>query len=207
MNLNLRIHHFLAVSLLVLAGCGTPTTNNGTASNPLNGLSSPSPSPALPPSADVFSAQESEFTTLPSSEKLTENPYIRGKAVSYYKEIPYEKRSEKGAAPWKYDIFARGLPFAASPNEVETVVLRTCEESKGSDLTVEKGKPGERTMPAFKWKCEIVLVDRSIPAVIHKRQFENSYGQTVLVNADAKEFRPGWPSLEVQRFLESLPRQ
>ena len=203
-----RIYHLLAISLLTFAGCGTPSTgNNGSAANPPAALSSPSPSPAFPPSSEVFKAKEAELTSLPATEKLTEEPYIKGKAVSYFKEIPYEKKSEKAKMPWKYDSFAKGLPFATSPDEVDTVVLRTCEENKGPDYTVEKGQPGERKIPAFKWQCEIVLIDRSIPAVIHKRQFENSYGQTAIVNADAKEFRPSWPSLDVQRFLESLPRK
>ena len=107
-------------------------------------------------------------------------------------------------------VYQKYTPFplaviAKKPEEVETVILEKCDEiSLGS---YARSNPGEKaeTIPAFGWKCEITIVDKTIPAVIYRKTFQNKLEELKIISGSGKEDRAAPPSNEIGEFLKSLP--
>jgi hypothetical protein len=141
--------------------------------------------------------------------QLTAQPYIKGKIVYYFQHITLKDKSEKKLTGW---VYQKNTPFplaviAKKPEEVETVILEKCDEiSLGSYARSITGGKSE-TIPAFGWKCEITIVDKTIPAVIFRKTFQNKLEEFKLVSTTGKEDRTAPPSNEIGEFLKALPQK
>lgn len=111
-------------------------------------------------------------------------------------------------AAWVYEEHDP-FPLARStqnPAEVGTVILLKCDEiSLGNYATF--GGSGSQRIPVFGWKCEVTIVDRSIPAVIHRKTFQNKSEELKLITKNEKdEVREPPPYNEINEFLRSIPQ-
>ncbi|CAN5647885.1 hypothetical protein BH20ACI4_BH20ACI4_30630 [soil metagenome] len=87
------------------------------------------------------------------------------------------------------------------------MILEKCEEiSLGSYNGSITGKDSEK-IPAYGWKCEITIVDKTIPAVVYRKTFQNKLEELKLISGSGKEDRAAPPSNEIGEFLESLPQK
>ena len=152
---------------------------------------------------------------LPARVQLTKEPYFKGKAAFYSYDVELKEPDHF----WLLDNDLRGdfsgydLKIkdvtAQTPEEVETVVLRKCQQirkgtyriySKTTDATLN-------TVPAYIWRCELTIVDRTIPAVIHRKKFESTLEETGSATGREEEFDAGIPYEEIYDFLACLPRR
>lgn len=223
----------IAIFAAMALGCSLPTLVSRSVAPPV-ASPSPSPTPKVTPKPSAtptpfatpdkqvetrakefaFNVREDELRKLPARVQLTKEPYIRGKAAFYSYDV------ELGEEPlWLLDNDLRGDfsgydqkikdVTAQMPEEVETVVLRRCQQvrkgtyriySKATDATLN-------TVPAYIWRCELTIVDRTIPAVIHRKRFESTLEETGSATGHEEEFDAGIPYEEIYEFLAALPRR
>jgi hypothetical protein len=202
MSRNLVMKSLVAVALFVMSGCGS-SSNNKQSQQP-----TPSPS-ATPKSVErqvLFNSKEAEFTKLPAKVQLTKEPYITGKAVLYFQRVSLEQKAKDEKAHWVYDtdINQRKFPFAANLEEVGTIILSKCEEIS---LGNYEKQFTEEKIPAYGWKCEVTIIDKTIPAVIHRKTFQTQLDDHKFTGKDAKEIHESAPNIEINNFLDSLPQK
>jgi len=115
---------------------------------------------------DRLQARLEEFSQVPSREQLTDQPYIKGRALVITKRQEPSVMSMEDPIYWGSDK-AKEL-MAETPEQVATVVvLNYSKEAAGSYKIV--GASGG--VSASREICEVVVIDRSIPAVIHRKTF------------------------------------
>ena len=110
-------------------------------------------------------AQVEEFSQLPR-EQLTEQPYIKGRAMIITKRQEPQRTSIEDPVYWGTDD-AKQL-MAESPEQVQSVVLLQYSKEAAGSYKVAGASGG---VSAFREICEVVVIDRSIPAVIHRKTF------------------------------------
>jgi len=205
------MNQFIKTSLLLivifsLGGCGF--IGNSGDKETVNS-SPPAATPTVIKGDELFRPKREEFTKLPAKVQLTGQPYIKGKAVYYHRHISLKDKSEKRMTAWVYQErtpFLSGVT-AEKPEEVETVILEKCDEiSLGSYARSFSGEKSE-TIPAFGWKCEITIVDKTIPAVIYRKTFQNKLEEFKIISGSGKEDRAAPPSNEIGEFLKNLPQK
>lgn len=201
MSRNLAVKSLVAVMIFLMSGCGSSSQNKQS--------QQPTPSPGETPKTvevkDLFAPKETELTKLPAKTQLTNEPYIKGKAVLYYQTIPLKKAAGE-KTPWVFDqqLSYKKVPVARNPEEVGTVILRICNEiSLGSYET----QFTEEKIPVYGSKCEVTIIDKTIPAVIHRKTFQTKLNDHKIIGKDAKEIRESPPLIEIYNFLESLPQK
>jgi hypothetical protein len=200
----LVVKSLLTVALVVTGGCGS-SSNRQQAQQP-----TPAPS-ATPKSVDpqdlLRYAREKEFTTLPAKVQLTKEPYIKGKVAPYFQSVSLEKKAKNEKALWVFNtnaVYERKYSLAGSPEDVGTVILQRCEEiSMGNYL---KGFTEEK-IPAYGWKCEITIVDRTIPAVIYRKTFQTELGKAEITGKDDNKISGPPPFIAMNEFLAALPHK
>jgi hypothetical protein len=146
--------------------------------------------------------KDAEFSRIPETKKLTQKPYINGKIRILAKEpqVP----GYRG-----YDLKINEERLAKTPEEVGTVVLLDFKRNKFAlyeKLTVsENGK--SPTVNGYFWTCEMMLIDRSIPAVIYKETFRgNKPDEMVFSNkTNADTVDGAKPDASIIYFLNSTP--
>ncbi len=156
--------------------------------------------------------ESGEFSQPPQRVQLTDQPYVRGKLLIFRRKDPSESFS-------RHDLSAYGNFMeisAQTPEEVGTVALLHYRRQQAGTYTVE----GQgRSVPGYVWVCDLTLIDRSIPAVIHRRTFRGSEFGTEAADLIAPNRRQGQaaqdatevvgeePNREVASYLISLPRR
>ena len=196
----------LLTAIFSLGNCGF-TGNSGDKETVNSSPATATPKVVKP--YELFQPKAAEFSKLPAKVQLTSQPYIKGKAVYYLQRITLKDKSEKKPTGWIYNEFP---PFplaiiAKTPEEVETVILEKCDEiSLGSYARGNLGGKAE-TIPAFGWKCEIAIVDKTIPAVVYRKTFQNKLEELKLISGSGKEDRAAPPTNEIGEFLKSLPQK
>jgi hypothetical protein len=218
MNSNLTKYGIVFVVAIFLGtglGCGLgtkPTPNNQSATP----TPTETPNPLVPTSNEVFQGRVGEFTKLPAKVQIINQPYIKGK-MAYYTKILSIKDKE---AQWKYsrDLGFNGYkiaePFdtlyADKPEDIQTVILNTCRESKEGLYRVQYSNDDEKSLhslPGLIWKCELTIIDMSIPAVIHRKDFKSDVNTLTFVSPNDKEVKFLPPSSEIEAFIGNLPRK
>jgi hypothetical protein len=206
--------------LLALAICGTMILGYSIFPSPAERnrpVSDSAPRPA--PAPDVikqtvekryaFAAKEAEFVKLPAKVQLTREPYLKGKAAFYFRDVETGKKDKYWILDNKLnETLASGYETkikdvtAQTPDEVETVVLGQCRQLRKGELVV----PG-KIIPRYIWRCEVTIVDRTIGAVIHRKTFESRLEKEAPVNNDADKIEAPVPYSEIYGFLGGLPRR
>ncbi len=203
MSRNLVIKSLVAMMIFLMSGCGLLSSNKQS--------QQPTPSPSATPkrveAKELFAPKEAELTKLPAKTQLTKEPYIKGKPVTYFQSISTEKKAKAEKILWLFqqDEAYTKIAAAQNPEEVGTVILQKCEEMETpiGNYETETGKK----IPAYGWKCEVTIIDKTIPAVIHRKTFQSPLRDSVPIRQTAKEIREPPPSVEMKDFLNSLPQK
>jgi hypothetical protein len=119
---------------------------------------------------DRLEARLGEFSQIPPRDQLTEQPYIKGRAlvITRRQDPPVVMREDPVYWGTQDPDKVRAL-MAESPEQVETVVLLNYSKERAGDYNIVGESGG---VAAFREVCELVVIDRSIPAVIHRRIFK-----------------------------------
>ena len=119
---------------------------------------------------DRLEARLEEFSQVPPREQLTEQPYVKGRAlvVTRRQDPPVTTREDPVYWGAQDPDKVRAL-MAEAPEQVETVVLLNYSKERAGDYNIVGESGG---VAAFREVCEVVVIDRSIPAVIHRRVFK-----------------------------------
>ena len=150
--------------------------------------------PSAQQDLDRLQARLDEFSQIPPREQLTEQPYIKGKVLVVTKKPDLPSSMTQEPYYWPSDR-AKDL-LAQTPEQVGTVaVLNFSKEAAGTYKLVE----GSGGVSAYREVCELILIDRSIPAVIHRKTFRgpdprsatsiSQYSAEVVTPVDLTELR------------------
>ena len=144
---------------------------------------------------DRLQARLEEFSQIPPREELTDQPYLKGRVLVVIRkpDMPSLMMTQEPHY-WPSDRAKEVL--AQAPEQVGTVVvLNFSKEAAGSYKIVE----GSGGVSAYREVCELILIDRSIPAVIHRKTFRgpepgsatsiSQYQTEVLTPVDLTEMR------------------
>ncbi len=116
---------------------------------------------------DRLQARLEEFSQIPPREQLTDQPYIKGRVlvVTRNPDMPFLTMTQEPHY-WPSDG-AKEL-LAQTPEQVGTVVVLNYSKEKAGSYKIADASGG---VSAFREVCELILIDRSIPAVIHRKTF------------------------------------
>ena len=148
---------------------------------------------------DELESQSDKFAALAPPIQEVEQPYIKEKVIFVYKRANNKSEFLPG------DRTALGELYANSVAEVKTVVQINCFNVRDGDYINERTN---EKIPAFTVRCDVDLIDNTIPAVIVSKQFENKTlpDKTVLKKTD-KQIVAQNPYKEIQTFVRNLPRK
>ncbi|WP_271254826.1 hypothetical protein [Pseudanabaena sp. Chao 1811] len=148
---------------------------------------------------DELESQSDKFAALAPPVQEVDQPYIKGKVIFVY------KRANNKSEFLPEDRAALGQLYANSVAEVKTVVQINCFNFREGDYINERTN---EKIPAFTVRCDVDVIDNTIPAVIVSKQFENKKlpDKTVLKKTD-KEIVAQNPYKEIQTFIRNLPRK
>ena len=197
----------LLLCLLGAIGCGKgiPYSKGANSTEP-----SPSRAATVEDPYKAVKAATDELTRLPSSVRLDPKGYIKGQAVQFDQTIDYEDKEKKEKPRWTIDQLVR-LHDMAPPKRLEditTVVLRKCEEYVARSYGLIAGHETVATdVKGLGWKCEITVVDKTIPAVIARKKFEAMPSEYASVKPNEKTVTVNLPLIEMRDYLKSLERK
>ena len=115
---------------------------------------------------DRLEARLEEFSQPPPREQLADQPYIRGRALVIKRRQDPPVLMMEDPVYWGTDE-AKEL-LAQTPEQVGTVVVLNYSKENAGSYKIVNANGG---VSAYREVCEVILVDRSIPAVIHRKTF------------------------------------
>ena len=155
---------------------------------------------------EALTAKKAEYTTIPSKEQLSKEPY-RNKSLLFYRIDPDAKVDSKD--PWinyfpsevsKEANSKLEFKLAENPDEVGTIaLLQKCKE-------VEAGQYGSLAT-AYKERCELILIDHELGAVVYRKIFEGEPDQIKTIRDGEKSVTAKVDQMEIVDFLDRLPRK
>jgi hypothetical protein len=193
----------LSVCLFLVGACGkgTPYYKDAQANASPTPASTPKPDDSKP-----FREAAAELTKVPGTVRLSGDGYFKGKAVRYVQNISLAANDR--AIMWTVDPNLLPVAQAETPTEVETVVLQKCVEvSMGTFVQSFGVANGNEKIPAFGWKCDVTIIDKTIPAVVGRKSFESEIKERELVSEGSKELRRSPPLVAIENFLKTLPKK
>ena len=110
--------------------------------------------------------QLQELSRLPPREQPTDQPYVRGRALVVTKRQDPPIMMMEDPVTWGSDR-AKDL-MAEAPEQVGTVVVLNYSEEKAASYNIQGSTGG---IGGYREVCEVIVIDRSIPAVIHRETF------------------------------------
>jgi hypothetical protein len=143
-------------------------------------------------------ASVTELTQIPSDIQLTDEPYITGKLALF------QRGDHVGGSAYSTQMaHFRELKesYAATPEEVKTVVLLDCRMVQKGVYRTDDGQE----FPATVEDCQLTMIDRSRAAVVYRKRFEKTPQQDrkVVRNMVLAESA----QTDVLQFLKALPRR
>ena len=203
MSKKLVIKIVAAAMIFSMNGCGLLS---GSGSKQTTPTPSPTETPRPVEARDLFRPKEAEFTKLPAKTQLTAAPFIKGKAVLYTQSVSLDAKAKNEKPLWVFDanILTRKYPVAQKPEEVGTVLLQKCDEFPMGNYATQFT---EEKIPSYGWKCEVTIIDKTIPAVIHRKSFQTQMKEAEMTSKDKKEIRRNPPLTEINDFLNGLPQK
>ena len=91
---------------------------------------------------------------------------------------------------------------------MQTVVLNSCQQTKSGFYEIKDiNGDNKRTVPGFGWKCEITLIDRTIPAVSYRKTFESETEFIPVYGKNIQKIEEQQPTVKIENFLGDLPRR
>ncbi|MCM3903097.1 MAG: hypothetical protein ND866_15425 [Pyrinomonadaceae bacterium] len=151
---------------------------------------------------DRLQARLEEFSQIPPREQLTDQPYIKGRllVVTRKPDMPSLSMTQE---PYYWPSDRAKELLAQTPEQVGTVVvLNYSKEAAGSYKVVE----GSGGVSAYREVCELILIDRSIPAVIHRKTFRGPEpGSATSISHNQTEVVTPVDLTEVRNYIMKLP--
>lgn len=137
-----------------------------------------------------------ELTKLPKKTQLTKEPYINGLAVAY-------RLGEFAEGEYVLDDdFIPTGKMAYEESEVGTIILLKEKSEWIGDYALKGKKP----VPGFVLYKEVIIIDRSIPAVIYRKTFKGEPPpKTAMVSDNDLVVDGESPDAKVKEFLNGLP--
>ena len=153
--------------------------------------------------------QVPQFAQIPERAQLTDQPYIRGRLLVLSKRPSNSYHVlENDQMFWHGDAQSIREVMAESPEQVETVALLSYRYESVGRYRVPDRSGTDRLVNADVEICELILIDRSIPAVIHRRDFRGTDPlPTRSIREDEHQVIQEAPTQEARVFLASLPRR
>jgi len=148
-------------------------------------------------------ARLEEFAQVPPREQLTDQPYIKGRALVIKRRQDPPVLMMEDPVYWGSDQ-AKEL-MAEAPEQVATVVLLNYSKEGAGSYKVEGGSGG---VSAFREACELTVIDRSIPAIIHRKTFHgpDPLSSTSISHTQA-EVVTSVDLTAVRNYILKLPRR
>lgn len=150
-------------------------------------------------------AKKAEYTTIPAKEQLAKEPY-RNKKLIFFRQsksewmnsFGFDENSKTTEANSKMEY-----KLAENPEEVGTIaLLPECKEVSAGSYTV-----GSNSIPATKERCELILIDPELSAVVYRKIFEGKLENIkTLYNAE-KSVTAKVERMEIVDFLDRLIRK
>jgi hypothetical protein len=151
--------------------------------------------------------KKAELAKIPAKEQLAKEPYINKKLVFYR----YDKDKKGTADEWQQNDFGtdkfgssiyseahKQLEFrlAESPEEVGMIgIMPECK-------SVSAGSYGSAS--AFQERCEVILVDPELQAVVYRKTFEGELDSSKYVSSKESSVTARVDGMKVVDFLYSL---
>jgi hypothetical protein len=165
---------------------------------------------------EALAAKKAEYTTIPAKEQLVKEPY-RNKSLIFYR---FYKDGKDEKDKWVMNDFGFGtdsegvrntnetttklrFKLAENPDEVGTIaLLPECKEVSAGSYTV-----GSNSLPAYKERCELILIDKELSAVVYRKIFEGELESIkTLYNAE-KSVTAKVDRMKIVDFLGYLERK
>lgn len=154
---------------------------------------------------EALEAKKAEYTTIPSKEQLSKEPY-RNKKLLFYRVDPEDKDGkDQWISYFSSEVSKEAnekleFKLAKSPDEVGTIaLLQKCKE-------VEAGQYGSLAR-AYKEQCELVLIDTEMSAVVYRKIFEGEPDQIKTISKGETSVTAKVDQIEIVNFLDRLPRK
>lgn len=152
-------------------------------------------------------AKKAEYTTIPAKEQLAKEPY-KNKSLIFFRQSKSEwvmndfglgadsegvRNTNEADSKLKYKL-------AEHPDKVGTIaLLPECREVSAGTYTVGSG-----AIPAYKERCEVILIDPELSAVVYRKIFEGELESIkTLYNAE-KSVTAKIDRMKIVDFLEGL---
>ncbi len=150
--------------------------------------------------ADLMTRGE-EFAKFDATEKLVGEPYVKAPVVIVW-------MNADGTSEIKEDNINRIKDHAKSAESAKSVFKIKCREIRAGEYVFKD----ETKVPAFTSKCETALYDKTIPALIYRKSFENtkldeSIRAGRLTRKVPDKVVAPVPEKAIEDFIYFLPRQ
>lgn len=134
---------------------------------------------------EALEAKKAEYTTIPAKEQLAKEPY-KNKSLIFFRQ---KKTEWVSMNDFGFDEYSKTneansklqYKLAENPGEVGTIaLLPECKEVSAGSYTV-----GSNSIPAYKERCELILIDPELSAVVYRKIFEGELeSMKTLYNAE-----------------------
>lgn len=183
------------LSLLFLIGCSGSASKQAEA----------------PKEFGAMLAKMNELAALPTTEKLSKKPEIKGKIAlvsSNNGSVSLDRFHESGEAfftdlPVAGEIYAHFLPpdlYAKKPEEIETLIKVNCNTKKDTALYSSAGSSKVEPMEYDYVLCDIECIDYKTATVFAKKQV----GKNEAPNLINKNTYGKTPGREIADYLQSI---
>ena len=157
-------------------------------------------------------ARKNDLASLPTSEKLSKTPAIKGKLAIVRKtdgEVTVDRFSEDGSifdtdAPIPMETYSNFLPvdlYARTPEEIETLIKIDCVTKKDEALYTNSNSLKDEPRFYEYVICDIGLVDYKTATLIAKKQVGKNVPPKVINSRTVARH----PWREITEYLRSFP--
>lgn len=152
---------------------------------------------------DRLIARLEELSQIPPREQLTDQPYVKGRALVVSKKKDSPLTTLEDPITWGSDK-AQEL-MAEAPEQVETVVVLNFSKEHVATYNIEGGTG---SLYGYREACEVILIDPSIPAVIHRKTFRApDLPPTKIIRESQPEVLSSVDLNTVRNYVMNLPRR
>jgi hypothetical protein len=176
--------------------------------------STPAPAPVLTETEKreqegkkALYAKKTELAKIPAKEQLVKEPYTNKKLVFYR----YDKDKKGTAEEWQQNDFgtdkfgssiyseaSKQLEFRLARSPEEVGIIAIMPECK----SVSAGSYGSAS--AFQERCEVVLVDPELQAVVYRKTFEGELDGSKYVSSKESSVTARVDGMKIVDFLYTL---
>jgi hypothetical protein len=154
-------------------------------------------------------ASADEVAAFKAPGKIAKEPYLKGKVLivsqTYFGKIGGDGSYIFDKQPESYGLTKDSIAETLSQADTLIQILCTKGERIGDYVTADADK---KKFPAFASKCNVSVVDKTIPAVIAQKSFiGSSLAENESFTTTEKEFRAPPPTSEIQEYIKKMPKK